>query len=185
MPDYLLPCSCGQKVRVANAQAGGQVTCVCGKSLAVPTLRGLRELEFAPAVKDPGRRAGWSRQQGAAFAVGLLIAAVGLYVATYYSWRYAQLTVQGSHLLVDRTDDVVKATDEAISSLSPVSMLEAWNKEKEEGLGEQSTPIWVTAKATIDLYLSRIKAGAIAALCGILVAAGSLFVGRQPWAKFS
>ena len=45
---FLLPCSCGQKVRVGNAQAGAGVRCVCGKSLTVPTLRGLRELESAP-----------------------------------------------------------------------------------------------------------------------------------------
>jgi hypothetical protein len=180
MPDYLLPCSCGQKTRVANAQAGGQVACVCGKSLAVPTLRGLRELDLAPPMKDAVQRAGWSRQQGTVFATGLLIAAVGLYMVAYYSWKYAQLTVQGSHLLVDRTQDVLKASSAEVGSLSPAKMLEEWNKEKEEGLGEKYTPIWVTAKATISQYVSRIQAGAVAAAAGVLVAAAAMFVGRRP-----
>ena len=177
---YLLPCSCGQKTRVANAQAGGQVACVCGKLISVPTLRGLRDLELAPPNQTGRAEPGWSRIQGIVFVIGLLIAAVGLYFVAYYSWRYAQLTVQGSHWFVDRTEDVVKSLSAEVSAMSPASMLDEWAKVKLEGLGEPSKPIWVTAKETIDQYKSRIMAGAITLSAGALLAVCALFLGRAP-----
>src|SRR5262245_32317227 len=88
---YLLPCACGQLVRVGNAQAGGQVLCACGKSLAVPTLRGLRQLEAAPpeiAKKLPLR---WSPIHGASFALALVIAIAGAAAAAYHLFYYSHL----------------------------------------------------------------------------------------------
>jgi hypothetical protein len=177
MPDHLLACSCGQKVRVANAQAGGQVACNCGKLLSVPTLRGLRDLELAPPLEVAGKKPGWTRLQGITFVLGLLIAAVGLYLIAFYSWRYAQLTVQGSDWLVDRTDDVVRAQEAQINSMSAASLFDEWAKVKEEGLGEQSKPIWVTAKEQIARYVFRMQAGAAALIIGALLAIGALFLG--------
>jgi hypothetical protein len=179
MPDYLLPCSCGQKHRVVTAQAGGNVSCTCGKSLPVPTLRGLRDLEIAPPAQATKTRPGWNRTQGYTFVLGLLIAAVGIYLIAYYSWRYAQLTVQGSAYLVDRTDDVVQGLSEEVSSMTPAALFDEWAKTKEEGLGEQHKPIWVTAKETIARYLFRIQAGAITLAAGLLLAITALFLGRQ------
>src|SRR3954466_947072 len=88
---YLLPCTCGQKVRIANAQAGGKVACGCGKSLAVPTLRGLRELELAPPETRSAASPGWSRVHGGFFASGLLIATLGFVVVAYSLFRYTQI----------------------------------------------------------------------------------------------
>src|SRR5262245_41381266 len=47
--DYLLPCTCGQSVTVTEGSAGAQVKCVCGRTLTVPSLGGLRELAGEPA----------------------------------------------------------------------------------------------------------------------------------------
>ncbi len=45
---YQLPCGCGQHVVINATQAGQDVVCACGKTLAVPTLRGLQALTKVP-----------------------------------------------------------------------------------------------------------------------------------------
>lgn len=79
---YLLPCVCGQKLRVTATQAGQAVQCPCGASLTVPSLRALADLELAPSPAANGKRRklAWSSRQGwillgaiiTAVAVGLL-----------------------------------------------------------------------------------------------------------------
>jgi hypothetical protein len=173
---YLLPCSCGQKMRVAAAQAGGQLKCGCGKSLSVPTLRGLRELELAPPETPARKRPGWSPVHGALFASGLLVAATGLALVTYSLWRYTQLASSG--LSADRSGDVVKFESANIDKLTPLQMLNAWSELKEEGLGEKQTPIWVVAKEKIRGYQFWMTCGGGAFVAGVLLSVTALFVGR-------
>ena len=75
MSEYLLPCSCGQKVPVSARHAGQTVRCTCGAELDVPTLRGLRELETAGSPTVSARRA-WGNRQRVVFllAVASLVA---------------------------------------------------------------------------------------------------------------
>jgi hypothetical protein len=171
---YLLPCSCGQKVRVANSQAGGQVACACGKSLSVPTLRGLRELEFAPAEIQGPARPGWSPLHGALFSSGLLVATAGLVVLTLYVWRYTQLV----GWTTDRSAEVVQGESAQIDTLTALQMLSAWSELMEEGLGERRTPIWVAAKEKIGEYRVWMAIGGGAFLGGALLSLATLFVGR-------
>jgi len=173
---YLLPCSCGQKTRITAAQAGAEVACVCGKSLSVPTLRGLRELEVAPPEVSGRTRPGWSPVHGALFATGLLIAAAGLSMVTYSLWRYTQLASSG--LSADRSGDVVRFESANIDKLTPLQMLAAWSELKEEGLGEKQTPIWVVAKEKIRGYQFWMSCGGGAFAAGVLLAVAALFVGR-------
>lgn len=73
---YLVPCTCGKKVRVRARQAGEQVTCECGATVNVPTIRGLKQLETVvdeaagPAVQR-------SSLQGPLFSLGILALFVG------------------------------------------------------------------------------------------------------------
>jgi hypothetical protein len=48
--DRLLRCTCGRDLVVSNSQAGQELTCACGKIVAVPTLRGLAALPLAQAL---------------------------------------------------------------------------------------------------------------------------------------
>ncbi len=75
MSEYLLPCSCGQKVPVSARHAGQTVHCTCGAELDVPTLRGLRELENAKSTTIPEQRT-WGNHQRVVFllAVASLVA---------------------------------------------------------------------------------------------------------------
>ena len=84
---YWLPCECGERHRVGSRQAGEQIECACGRSLEVPTLGGLGELEPAEpaaAEADSKRSSGesWNLRQAGMF-VGVLMLLGGLAWAVY------------------------------------------------------------------------------------------------------
>jgi len=172
---FLLPCSCGQKIRVANSQAGGQVACGCGKSLVVPTLRGLRDLELAPPEVARSSRPGWSPVHGAIFASGLVAAMIGLGMAGYSLLRYTQI----AGLSTDRSADVIQFESANIDKLTPLQLLGAWSELKEEGIGEKQTPIWIAAKAKIREYRSWMVIGGGVLVAGSLISLATLFIGRR------
>lgn len=72
MPEYLLPCSCGEQTVVSTAQAGETIRCACGAELQVPTMRGLRELEpLERSSATSGRAVTWDDQHRVAFLLAL------------------------------------------------------------------------------------------------------------------
>jgi len=178
MPDYLLPCSCGQKTRITAAQAGAAVVCVCGSRLSAPTLRGLRQLEIAPEkprAKTAGR---WSSVHGALFASGLSIASIGLLFLAFYGLRYVQL---GGHpIMRDITDQVVKAEQARIDKLTPVEALAEWSENVKDGLGEPEEPPWVKANKVMAGYKTYIRASTIALIVGAALAGLALALPRSP-----
>lgn len=115
---YLLPCQCGQKVHVDKTQAGLVVKCDCGRTLDVPTLRDLRQLEQvgdqdqASASKSSS---GWGPQQGITL-IGILIALVG------GVWLAYQLSSMPQDLYVEPAD--IRAE---VNSLSPAQLVEQYN----------------------------------------------------------
>src|SRR5262245_47331466 len=170
---FLLPCSCGQKVRVAIAQAGEQVACVCGQRLAVPTMRGIRQLEPAPetaAKTVPG----WSRVHGAIFAAGLVAAVVGVVLMAVNGLRYARASGFGE----DRTEETIKAESARIDKLSPIQALAEWTDTVREGIGPREIPPWVVAKQVLAMYRHRIGVGGAVLAVGLLASICSLFIGR-------
>jgi hypothetical protein len=103
---YLLPCTCGQTVRVGKAQAGQAVDCACGKRHSVPTLRGLRELALAPveAATTPARNPAWSPWHGAAFSGGIVTAVIALLLVVMNLRYYAgasYFSEDRSHIVID------------------------------------------------------------------------------------
>jgi hypothetical protein len=134
---YLIPCSCGQKVRVELGQAGSQVRCVCGNALAVPSIRGLRQLE---TESKPAKRpqAAWSPIRGTIFSASLFIGVVSLAAAAYYGYLF-----YGSRPLDDPAKRVARDQEVHIDSLSPLDSLAEFRLQEQEGLGEPQTPFWV------------------------------------------
>lgn len=171
---YLLPCSCGQKLRVAPAQAGGQVTCGCGKSLVVPTLRGLRALELAAPEVSGKVMPGWSAIHGLLFSGGIVLAVAGVALIAINLYRYAQF----SQFTVDRTDVVAAAHTAEVDQYSATQMFDEWSHVVGEGLGEKMTPPWVAAKQMIAANLFWMKAGGSAIVVGLLLSVLTLFIGR-------
>src|SRR5262245_31832272 len=173
---YLLPCGCGQKVRIEPAQAGGRVSCGCGQSLAVPTLRGLRSLEIAPAQVEKSTP-GWSRTHGVVFAVSLLVAAAGLAMVGVYTALY----FEAMNHTTDRTDEVIRNYDKSnpIDALTPAAALAEWKTEVLPGLRHEFHPEWVAAKAAASLAMSRIRIGLLLLAGGLVPAIATLFIGRE------
>ncbi len=86
---YLLPCSCGEKVAVESTQAGQDILCACGKTMEVPTMQGLRQLEQHVDTADAPRIA--SSFGGVAVGIALLglviLGAGGVHTYRTYSMR--------------------------------------------------------------------------------------------------
>ncbi|HEX4414510.1 MAG TPA: hypothetical protein VH107_12840 [Lacipirellulaceae bacterium] len=113
MSEYLLPCVCGKSVPVDVRQAGARVTCSCGTTLEVPTLRQIRHLPQAASV-DVHSAPAWGPRQG--IVAVCLILAISLLAWSAWVWR--------SEPEVPKFDPVArqKIVDQQIKT-----PLEAWN----------------------------------------------------------
>jgi len=80
---YLLPCSCGEKLQVEIRQAGESIVCTCGKSLDIPTLRALRQLDSVSEPSNPSARSRWSPLQGVLFVAGSALLIISLATNTF------------------------------------------------------------------------------------------------------
>jgi hypothetical protein len=126
MPDYWLPCTCGQKTAVSTAQAGETIRCPCGAELQVPTLRGLRVLEPAEAASGAARRARgrtWEDRHRAAFV--LVIGSLVCLGLAAYLW-----IAMPARLIVPNPQEIATAIDGA----SPDQVLQVY-AEMQQGLG--------------------------------------------------
>ena len=174
---FLLPCACGQKVRVGKAQAGQAVRCACGKSLSVPTLRGMRELETAPQdgnLAKPRKAAAWSPWHGAAFSGGLAVAAISVLLFGYNLYNFTGATFFSE----DHTDAVVGTATKELNDFSPEQLLNEWHSLVEEGLGHPHPPIWVHAQESARIYRWRTIAFGSLTVVALLVSLGAVFLRR-------
>ncbi len=113
---YWLPCDCGQRVAVEGKQAGLTVTCACGRSLGVPTIRGLSQLESIGEPSAPARRS-WGPRQGM-ILLGSVIALPCLLMATagfFYTPPEHPITY------VDR-----EGIRKQIDGMSPADLITMW-----------------------------------------------------------
>jgi hypothetical protein len=171
---YLLPCACGQKLRVAPAQAGGQVTCACGQSLAVPTLRGLKALEPARDASSAPAAPGWSTLHGLVFSLSLVVAAAGVATLASYLWLYTSVQQQ----TVDHTEEWIAMESAPVDEFTPVQDLQFWKANVESGIHQEFLPSWVTAKAAAARYLFWVKVGGCLLVGGLVPAIATLYIGR-------
>lgn len=180
MPQYWLPCACGQRLTVTTAQAGSRVRCGCGRMLDVPTLRGLARLEVAGAERE-ARRQTWGPLRGGLFAGGLLVAAAGLVLVVFYGVWSLRL----ASLAVDRSAEVVREESAYIDQRSPAELLDLWNAERNEGLDESRMPIWVAAQQRRRTFHFWMAVGAGGAVLGLVAAAAALVGQRRAGAGSS
>jgi hypothetical protein len=81
--NYLLPCpACGTKSTVSSALAGQSIQCSCGRTIEVPTLRDLRQLESEGEPERP--QTTWSRRKGLVF-LGCVMMAVSAGFAGWFA----------------------------------------------------------------------------------------------------
>ena len=118
MAKYLVACACGRQHTVETRQAGESFLCDCGQSVAVPTLRQLRQLPQAREETVAATGATWGARQGA-MTVSLLVVAACLAVAAMS--RFSEQPVP--------TIDPVAYTenvDRLISTMTPQQAWERW-----------------------------------------------------------
>jgi len=80
---FLVPCSCGEKLRVRGGQAGEKLTCKCGASVAIPTIRHLRQLETVDDETAPKPQTALAAWQGPLFSIGAILLFVGVIIIAY------------------------------------------------------------------------------------------------------
>lgn len=177
---YLLPCSCGQRITIDIAQAGQQITCACGQSLEVPTMRGIRALEPAPEASEEAKSAprsaapAWSSLQGALFGIGLMTLFLAGCVAAYNGLVMSQIVIQ------EPTASDFERADAAFDALPPEKMYDVYVHARDQGLGTPQTPDYVIAKR-VKAYYQRLMIGALVVSgVGAVIAASAFLLPGRP-----
>ena len=161
---YLLPCSCGNKVRVDVGQAGGQVACTCGKTLAVPTFRGLKQLEVAPPqASDAVDTRRWPPLYAGMFSIGLLVTLLSLIVIAVSLVQYASI----ADVLEDQSPHIFKFESDQIDKMPVDQSLDLWRDLRDKGPGDPVDAPWVVAKQQADRLWQFIRIAGILALVGL------------------
>ena len=120
---YYLDCQCGKRLTVEPRQAGSQLTCDCGATLEVPTLRGLQSL---PRAEDrPEQTAAvWTVRQAVATA-GVLLALMLFSMGCWYWWQERQFQNYRAGL-EDKTQLVEAMNTDVAKHLEEATPLQAW-----------------------------------------------------------
>jgi len=175
MAKYLLTCACGRQHTLETRQAGELLTCGCGTTVAVPTLRQLCQLPEARAESASATQTTWGFRQGA-ITLSLLLAALCLALAAMS--RYSEQPVP--------TLDVAKYAkdiDRLVSNLTP---LEGWQRWIDTYQPLTTTGFEVYRPRNADAmqknldwhHVIEIAMLAAAAVC-VAVAAAVCFTGRS------
>jgi hypothetical protein len=170
---YLLPCACGEKLRIDASQAGLDVRCRCGKDVKAPTLRGLSQLERVEedaATKPPQQ---WGTRQRLVL-IGSLIVSCGLGVAGWYWYN-----TPPSELRVSIDSRLPKQLAEQIGAMSAEELIETWNKVAKEELDRTEPAELANYHRFVEHQQRRMYIGLGIAAIGGLVQASSLVVGKS------
>jgi hypothetical protein len=170
---YLLPCNCGNKVRVDAGQAGAKVPCSCGQQLLVPTFRALKELEAAPpapALAATREDRPWSAGHGMLFSAGLLISVIAAVLICYHLFVFVQYRDGGETFKQDHLNQM----RQGVEQMTAMETLMEFQQMSKAGLTVDGVPPWSQISAVRDNSF-RWLMGALAALVvGLVFLAGSL-----------
>jgi len=165
---YLLPCPCGEKLRVRTRQAGEAVTCSCGAVHQVPTIRGLKKLETvddAEAVTAPPS----PLLAGPLFAIGLLALFAGcVFLAVTVLWPSPVLKMDVN--LAGMTPLDAERSQIAVDELGPDLLYDEFLFLRDRARGDHAK----YAQSVFDAALISQKASFI--LGGVVSGVGALLV---------
>ncbi len=172
---YQLTCTCGAKHAVTVSQAGQNLACSCGNSLAIPTLRGLRELPVVEALPQSKARPIDGRTTGRpSILIGVLVTIffIALPVAIFYG--YNRVTMDTS--LTEESER--EAAFAQLDKEDPQTLSLEWEQYSTRALGEPSKPLFYY----VDAKRRELETGLAISLGVALVAglaAGALAAGRR------
>lgn len=174
---YLLSCSCGQQLEVDAGQAGAELTCPCGKTVVVPTVRGLKQLPLK-ANGDQSRlpaASGWPVWKGAAFSLGLLLAVAGILFAAWNARTFWM-----TRRLADPEALAIESQWAEVDAFTPEIALQFFRQEANQGLGEPMPMYWEEIDKLHADARQWMIVGVVAAGIGLLAAAMPLMVRAKP-----
>ena len=168
---YLLPCQqCSEKLVVDVSQAGRQLTCRCGATLEVPSLRAIRALEtVAETAAQPPKRS-WNPTRGVVFALGLVVALVGLCVAGVagFGWVNAKIppppTVDLEAILAE------------VDAFVPAAAWDDWVDLRNNGLGAYVPPARFLAERSLQRVFRIMVGGFVVLAAGLAMAVFSMLM---------
>jgi hypothetical protein len=156
---------------VETAQAGQSLVCGCGRTLEVPTLRGLRLLQRIETVTRAPTRSGWNALQGTVFATGVVVLLCSLLFSGYTSLIRMQIDTRlpSPEALLDFLPDLEK--------MPPERLFEFWTSCRDVGLPPGLSPHVTVCRYAASLERSRLI-GLAAAAGGLGIAVSSVFLKR-------
>ena len=147
---YQFPCpSCSKVLLITTSQAGETLTCSCGATVDVPTLREIRQLDTAADEAPTQRPAAWNPTLKALFVAGMLMLAFG----ALGHWR---VEPQRSVLVTDRPK-IQEVSDEDLENLPLMRAWSIWEAYRDVSLeSREITPMFLANRAKhreLSLYL--------------------------------
>lgn len=184
---FALPCPCGNSVSVQRSQAGSTVTCLqCGKTLDVPTIRGLQALPVieekeGDAKSSIARPSQWNPIRGVIAVICIAIAVYTLWPAAEWGWfRYNS---DYSFTL----EDELREGEKIVQALTPVQAWDTWQHYQESGLLTRNPSSYFQMKEYIEVTEPTMIRYAIIGGISLLGLFAALFwpSKKQPLAKAS
>lgn len=170
MAKYLVACTCGRQHTVETRQAGETIACECGATVAVPTLRQLRQLPEArmeAAGASPPSTSWGGRQR--AITVSLLLVMACLAVAGLSRTMEQPLPEFSA-------TEYTKSVDRMMGAMTPLQAWESWHRLyaplRTTGFEVYKPPqqAQMEQALTWHRWVQRISL-ALAALCGVVAVA--------------
>jgi hypothetical protein len=167
---YLVPCTCGRKIPVETRQAGGEVACECGASIAIPRLLELKTLEkVAVQAAEAKPRGAWGIGHGLIASAAVLL--VGVIALSVLVFIYAADDPYES-----MTPDQIR---ENFQKLTPMQTWGMWMNLQQAGINPP--------KKAMERYFEGLHAQrqmlltflGIAAAVDIAILAAGIFIVRQ------
>lgn len=164
---YRLSCQCEKVHHVSTVQAGEEINCECGNTLAVPQLRELKALppaleEEKTSASDRSRSA-WQTWRGPAIALTTGVAVTCALAALWFLFQLSFLDTSYD------TEMEISNGNALFDEYSPEELSLVWNNYEEVGIGQKRLPDYeyVRQYALARKYLAGIN-GTIAAVFLIL-----------------
>ncbi len=175
---FLLPCSCGRTIPVGISQAGANVTCDCGQSVAVPTIRGLKALQPVKEDSPPLKTQKQSEfngvnLHGAMFVVGLFLLFGGIALGGYYGNHYRQIDTK------DYGVEEREYFDGEIDKLGAAQLLTTWEYLQHVGIGEYEPPDHLVRRQAAAKAFRLTMAGVVLGVSGLALTSYSVLGGSS------